>query len=199
MRQTKDRIYQGDTRSAGKIVSIFEPSAEVIRKGKAAKPTEFGKLVKLQEAENQIVVDYEVYAERPRDADLLIPAIEIHAAKLGRVPRLVAGDAGFYSGRNQAAAKTRGVKRVCIPDHRSKSPSRKREQKFPLQSRERHGTVGSKLNTIPRALAGSHRLRVRRALFDTNRGALLAPVVPRDSEALVAYSPEGLAPAPCNT
>jgi hypothetical protein len=60
----------------------------VIRKGKAAKPTEFGKLVKLQEAENQIVVDYEVYAQRPRDADLLIPAIEIHAAKLGRIPRL---------------------------------------------------------------------------------------------------------------
>jgi IS5 family transposase len=64
MRQTKARIYQGDTRSAGKIVSIFEPSAEVIRKGKAAKPTEFGKLVKLQEAENQVVIDYEVYARR---------------------------------------------------------------------------------------------------------------------------------------
>jgi len=129
MRQTKARIYQGDTRSPGKIVSIFEPSAEVIRKGKAAKPTEFGKLVKLQEAENQIVIDYEVYAQRPNDADLLIPAIEIHTAKLGRVPRLVAADAGFYSGQNHTMAKARGVKRVCIPNHGSKSPSRKREQK----------------------------------------------------------------------
>jgi IS5 family transposase len=84
MRQTKARIYKGDTRSVGKIVSIFEPSAEIIRKGKAAKPTEFGKLVKLQEAENQIIVDYEVYTQRLHDADLLVPAIEIHAAKLGR-------------------------------------------------------------------------------------------------------------------
>jgi IS5 family transposase len=126
LRQSKARIYRGDTRSVGKI---FEPSAEVIRKGKAAKPTEFGKLVKLQEAENQIVVDYEVYARRPPDADLLIPAIEIHAAMLGRVPRLVAADAGFHSNQNQAAARARGVKRVCIPDHSSKSPSRKREQK----------------------------------------------------------------------
>jgi IS5 family transposase len=129
MRQTKARIYQGDTRSAGKIVSIFEPSAEVIRKGKAAKPTEFGKLVKLQEAENQIVIDYEVYAQRPNDADLLIPAIEMHAAKLGRVPRLVAADAGFYSSQNHTMATARGVKRVCIPNHGSKSLSRKREQK----------------------------------------------------------------------
>jgi hypothetical protein len=44
---------QEPRRSEGKIVSLFEPSAEVIRKGKASKPTEFSKLIKLQEAENQ--------------------------------------------------------------------------------------------------------------------------------------------------
>jgi IS5 family transposase len=125
IRQTKARIYQGDARSAGKIVSIFEPSAEVIRKGQAAKLTEFGKLVKLQEAENQIIIDYEVYAQRPHDANLLIPAIEIHAAKLGRVPRRVAADAGFYSGQNQATAKAKGVKRVCIPNHATNRPLRR--------------------------------------------------------------------------
>ena len=59
----------------------------MIRKGKASKPTEFGKLVKLQEAENQIIVDYEVFARRPSDMDLLIPAIDVHQAKLGRMPR----------------------------------------------------------------------------------------------------------------
>ena len=53
MRQAKARIFRGETRSEGKIVSLFEPSTEVIRKGKAAKPTEFGKLVKLQEAESR--------------------------------------------------------------------------------------------------------------------------------------------------
>src|SRR5262249_29802673 len=47
----------------------------------------------------------------------------------GRVPRLVATDAGFYSARNEAAAKAMGVKRVCIPNRSSKSPERKREQK----------------------------------------------------------------------
>ena len=72
IRQTRARIFHGDSHSEGKIVSLFEPSAEVIRKGKASKPTEFGKLVKLQEAENQIIVDYEVFARRPSDIDLLI-------------------------------------------------------------------------------------------------------------------------------
>ena len=115
MRQTRARIFHGNTRFEGKLLSLFEPSTEVIRKGKAAKPNEFGKMVKLQEAENQIVIDYEVYDRRPNDCDLLIAAIEVHRAKLGRLPRLVAADAAFYSGKKEVAAKAMGVKRVCIP------------------------------------------------------------------------------------
>jgi IS5 family transposase len=129
MRQTRARILHGNTHVKDKLLSLFEPSTEVIRKGKAGKPNEFGKIAKLQEAENQIIVDYEVYARRPNDSDLLIPAIAAHQAKLGRTPRLVAADAAFYSGRNEATAKAMGVKRVCIPNRSTKSPERKREQK----------------------------------------------------------------------
>jgi IS5 family transposase len=129
MKQTRARIVRGDTRSDGKLVSLFEPSTEIIRKGKAGKPTEFGKMVKLQEAENQIVTDYEVYDRRPNDADLLIAAIETHQARLGRIPCLVAADAAFYSARNETAATAKGVKRVCIPNRSTKSAERRREQK----------------------------------------------------------------------
>jgi transposase, IS5 family len=129
MKQTRSRIFHGDTRSEGKIVSLFEPSTEIIRKGKTSKPTEFGKMVKLQEAENQIVIDYQVCDRRPNDCDLLIGAIDTHQARLGRIPRLVAADAAFYSAKNEAAAKARGVKRVCIPNRSTKSPERKREQR----------------------------------------------------------------------
>jgi transposase, IS5 family len=129
MKQTRARIFRGNTRSEGKLLSLFEPSTEVIRKGKAGKPNEFGKMVKLQEAENQIVTDYEVYARRPCDSDLLVAAIEKHQALLGRAPRLVAADAAFYSAKNEAAAKAKGVKRVCIPNRSTKSLERKREQR----------------------------------------------------------------------
>jgi transposase, IS5 family len=129
MKQTRARIFRGDTRSEGKIFSLFEPSTEIIRKGKPAKPNEFGKVVKLQEAENQIIIDYEVYDRRPNDADLLVPAIEAHQARLGRTPHLVAADAAFYSDKNEKAAKMKGVKRVCVPNRSTKSAERKREQK----------------------------------------------------------------------
>jgi hypothetical protein len=51
------------------ILNIFEPHTEIIRKGKASKPNEFGKL----EAENQIITHYGVFAGRPDDSDPLVP------------------------------------------------------------------------------------------------------------------------------
>jgi IS5 family transposase len=129
MQQARSRVLGGDTHVADKLVSIFEPGTEIIRKGKASKPTEFGKMVKIQEAENQIITAYEVYRKRPSDSALLIPAIESHQEQLGRVPRLVAGDAAFYSASNEKTAHEKGVKRVCVPNRSTKSAERKREQK----------------------------------------------------------------------
>ncbi len=127
--QTKARVFGGNTRAENKLVSIFEPDTEIIRKGKASKPTEFGKMVKIQEAENQIITAYEIYDQRPLDRDLLIPAVEAHEERLDRVPDLVAGDAGFYSAQGEAKVQEMGVKRVSIPNHSTKSAERRRHQK----------------------------------------------------------------------
>jgi transposase, IS5 family len=128
--QTRERIFKGNTHVPGKLVSLFEPHTEIIRKGKAAKPTEFGKMVKIQEAEAQIVTHYQVYEERPWDSDLLLPALDTHRQLLGRMPYLVTADAAFFSQRNELAAQTRGVKRVAIPNLSPKrSAQRKRLEK----------------------------------------------------------------------
>lgn len=127
--QTKARVFGGDTHVEGKILSVFETSTEVIRKGKASKPTEFGKMVKIQEAENQIVIDFEVYDQKPSDSDLLIPSIEAHQTRMGRTPDLAAADAGFYSAKNVAAAEAMGVKRVSVPNRFTKSLARRQYQK----------------------------------------------------------------------
>jgi len=110
-------------------VSLFESHTEIIRKGKAGKPTEFGKMVKIQEAEEQIVTHYEVYDQRPSESDLLIPALDVHEQQFGHVPRLVTADAGFFSARNEAVAHVRGVKRVAIPNLGTKSVERRALQR----------------------------------------------------------------------
>ena len=129
MKQARARVFTGETRSENKILSMFEPDTEVIRKGKASKPNEFGKMVKIQEAENQIVTHYDVFDQRPSDSDLLTPSIEKHVEQFAQVPELVAADAGFFSAANEAMAKQMGVKRVGIPSRSTKSEKRKLEQK----------------------------------------------------------------------
>ena len=129
IRQTKARIFDGNTQHPEKLVSMFEEHTEIIRKGKASKPTEFGKMVKVQEAENQIVTHFEVYEERPSDSDLLVASVETHEERLGRTPHLVAADAGFYSQANEKALEQKGVKRISIPNKHTKSEARRNVQK----------------------------------------------------------------------
>lgn len=127
--QTRARVFAGNTHFPGKLFSIFESHTEIIRRGKTDRPNEFGKMIKVQEAEGQMVTDYEVYDERPADSDLLVPAVEVHEQRLGRVPELVAADAGFYSAKGEKAVTEKGVKKVSVPNRSTKSEDRKKMQK----------------------------------------------------------------------
>lgn len=129
LRQTRQRVLRGNTQADGKLLSIFETHTEVIRKGKANKPNEFGKLVLIQEAENQIVTHYEVCERRPADSTLLKGCLEQHVEQFGHAPKHVAADPGFFSAANESNAERLGVGRVSIPSHDTKSPARKQRQK----------------------------------------------------------------------
>jgi len=129
IKQTKVRIFGSDTHFTDKVVSLFEPQTEVIRKGKASKPTEFGKMVKIQEAENQIITSYEVYEKKPNDSDLLLKAVEEHRERLGQIPDLVAADAAFPSPTQKAAIAEMGVKHISVPNRPTKNPLIRKTQK----------------------------------------------------------------------
>jgi transposase, IS5 family len=127
LRQTRERVLRGNTQADGKLLSVFETHTEVVRKGKANKPNEFGKLVLIQEA--QIVTHYQVCEQRPADSTLLEGSLEQHVEQFGRAPESVAADPGFFSAANESKAEQMGVSRVSIPSHDTKSPARKQRQK----------------------------------------------------------------------
>jgi transposase, IS5 family len=129
MRQARQRVLHGNTRAEGKLVSVFEPETEVIRKGKAKKPNEFGKLVKIQGVENQLITHYEVLEKRPADSTLLIPSLQQHIQQFDCAPEAIAADPGFFSAANEAAAEEMGVKRVSIPANGSPGKQRRERQK----------------------------------------------------------------------
>ncbi len=129
LEQTRARVLKGDTHYPGKVLSVFEPHTEAIRKGKKLKPTEFGKLVKIQEAEAQFITDYEVCSERVADGKLWEPSLERHQQLFGRPPHLATADAAFASAANEEAATKRGVRRIALPRYGRISASRRLRQK----------------------------------------------------------------------
>ncbi len=143
--QTRARVLGGDTHVPDKVLSVFEPHTETIRKGKIAKPNEFGKLVTIQESEHQIITGYDVHAKRPADVTLWTAALDRHQTIFGRAPDLAAGDRGFSSATNEQAATARGVRRVVLPRRGPKSPARRayeRQRWFRRGQRWRVGSEG---------------------------------------------------------
>jgi IS5 family transposase len=143
--QARARLLGGDTHVPDKVLSIFEPHTETIRKGKIAKPNEFGKLVTIQESEHQIVTAYDVHTTRPADVTLWTAALDRHLTIFGRAPDLAAGDRGFSSAKNEQAAVDRGVRRVILPRRGPKSPARRaveRQRWFRRGQRWRVGCEG---------------------------------------------------------
>jgi transposase, IS5 family len=140
--QARARLVAGDTHVPDKVLSLFEPHTTTIRKGKIAKPNEFGNLVTIQEAEHQIITAYEVHAGRPADVTLWTPALDRHQAIFDRAPDLAAGDRGFSSAANEQAATERGVRRVILPRRGPKAPARRAYERQPWFRRGQRWRVG---------------------------------------------------------
>jgi IS5 family transposase len=143
--QTRARVVAGDTHVPNKILSVFEPHTETIRKGKIARPNEFGKLVTIQEAEHHIITGYDVHVRRPADVTLWTAALDRHQAIFGRPPYLAVADRGFSSAANEKAASDRGVRRVVLPRQGPKSLVRRayeRQRWFRRGQRWRVGSEG---------------------------------------------------------
>jgi IS5 family transposase len=129
MTQTQQRVWGGDSHVAGKVLSLFEAHTQVIRKGKAHKPNEFGRLVRIDEVENGIVSGYQVLAGNPDDTTAWMPALQQHQACFGRAPEMATGDRGFFSAKNEREAQALGVKKVALPARGRLSTKRAQQQK----------------------------------------------------------------------
>jgi transposase, IS5 family len=129
IRQTKERVVHGNSHVGDKVLSLFEPHTEVIRKGKAHKPNEFGRLVRIDEVENGIVSGYQVLTGNPEDSTSWMPALEQHQAGFGRAPEMATADRGFFSAHNEREAQALGVKKVALPARGRLSAKRAEQQR----------------------------------------------------------------------
>jgi IS5 family transposase len=121
--QTCRRVLQEEKVAAEeKIVSIFVPHTEIIKRGKVSKPVEFGRKVFLAESAQGLITDYRLLEGNPRDEVHVPASLQRHQQVFGTAPEVYAADRGFYSEENLSFCKNTGVKLVSVPHSGGKKP-----------------------------------------------------------------------------
>jgi transposase, IS5 family len=115
--QAPRRVVRGESLPAGeKLLSLFEPHTQIIPRFEAGKPVEFGRKIRLDEAEGGIISGYAVLERGGgQDQPYLAECLAGHRRHFGRAPALLAADRGLASFDNERLAREAGVKRVALP------------------------------------------------------------------------------------
>lgn len=153
LEQTVQRVFQRETVPASeKIVSMFEPHTDIIKRGKAGKATEFGHKVWLDEVDGGIVSDYRILKGNPADSEQWQPAIEQHIEHFGKVPYQASADRGVSSQPNEDYAIDKGIKRVILPKAGYKSQARRdhERQSWFRRGRRYHAGVEGRISVLKR-------------------------------------------------
>jgi IS5 family transposase len=113
--QTRQRLAGTTPDGATRIVSLHDPDARPIAKGRLGKPVEFGYKAQLIDNEDGVILDHTVEAGNPPDAPLLEPAIKRIKQRTGRAPRAVTADRGYGEVAVEDALHAAGVRNVVLP------------------------------------------------------------------------------------
>jgi IS5 family transposase len=124
--QTRARLAGVVPDSATRLVSLHDPHARPIRKGRLGKPVEFGYKAQLVDNADGVILDHNVEVGNPPDAPMLVPAIERITRRTGRAPGAVTADRGYGETCVETALHELGVRTVVIP--RKAKPSARRRQ-----------------------------------------------------------------------
>jgi transposase, IS5 family len=162
-------LAQTDQRLAGnrvipdRLVSLSDPDARPIRKGKPRTPTQFGYTLLLAEDERGFVADHQLQQGNPPDAAQLLPSVERVMALTGRPPATVVGDRGFGTAANDQALAALGVKHIGLQRNGTPGKARLALERTRAFRRLRNWRVGieARISHLKRGF-GLRRTRLRR-------------------------------------
>jgi transposase, IS5 family len=160
--QTDQRLA-GNRVIADRLVSLADPDARPIRKGKPRAPTEFGYTLLVAEDERGFIADHQLQQGNPPDAPQLVPAVERVAKVTGRVAAMVVGDRGFGTAANDRALAERGVGRIGLQRNGTPGQARLEHERTRRFRRLRNWRVGieARISHLKRSF-GLRRTRLRR-------------------------------------
>jgi IS5 family transposase len=113
--QAQRRVFDGETvPSTEKIYSLFEEHTELLKRGKAGKPIEFGHKVLIAETGEKFIIHYDTYPQQPTDKDLVDETLDAHQKVFGCAPNVFATDKGFYESMEKISELETKIDTVSI-------------------------------------------------------------------------------------
>jgi IS5 family transposase len=134
--QTRQRLAGKTPDGATRRVSLHDPHARPIRKGRLGKPVEFGYKAQIADNDDGIVLDHEVALGNPADAPRLAPAIKRISKRAKRPPRTVTADRGYSDANVEDELRKLGVCNIVIPRNGKTSKARQAHERRPSFRRE---------------------------------------------------------------
>jgi IS5 family transposase len=113
--QARQRLAGTMPGGATRRVSLHEPDARPIAKGRLGKPVEFGYKAQVTDNDDGVVLDYTVEQGNPPDGPQLAPAIGRVIKRTGKTPRTVTADRSYGEQAIDDDLHTLGVRHVVIP------------------------------------------------------------------------------------
>lgn len=160
--QAYKRVVEGIKLPADeKLYSIFEEHTELLKRGKAGKPIEFGHKVLVAQTKEKFIHHYLVMEKREEDKDLLEGVLNAHRKLFDSYPRTLATDKGFYESMKQLEKLERKIETVSICKKGRRDAEEERREstdEFKEGQRFRAGVEGS-ISVLKRAF------KLNRCLF----------------------------------
>jgi IS5 family transposase len=160
--QAQRRIFDGEIVPPNeKVYSLFEEHTELLKRGKAGKPVEFGHKVLIAQTGEKFITHYKVTPEREEDQELLESLLDAHRSLFGKLPDTLAADKGFYESVEQLKGLEKKIATVsnCKKGRRTKKEvEREHGEEFKAGRAFRAGVEGT-ISILKRAF------KVNRCLF----------------------------------
>jgi transposase, IS5 family len=113
--QARSRVAGEQPDGATRLVSLHEPDARPIRKGRLGKPVEFGYKAQVVDNTAGIILDHSVHIGNPSDHDLIRPAIDRVKTLFGIAPTLLTADRGYWESTIEKDLAGAGIDTIVIP------------------------------------------------------------------------------------
>jgi IS5 family transposase len=126
--QTRQRVAGHTPDGTTRRVSLHDPDARPIAKGRLGRPVEFGHKAQVVDNDDGIVLDHSVEQGNPADAPQLAPAVQRVKKRAGRAPRTVTADRGYGEAKVDQQLTDLGVSNVVIPRKGKPSQARRAQE-----------------------------------------------------------------------